>query len=540
MRILAPPALRPLRHPYFRAIWIASLFSNFGTWVQSVGAAWLMTSLAPAADMVALVQAAAALPILLFSLTAGAVADIWDRRLVLLAAQGWMLLSAAVLTAITMAGLIGPWLLLALTFSIGMGAALFGPAWQASVGELVPRRELPAAVTLNSVAFNIARSAGPALGGLLVSLAGAGAAFLFNAVSYIAMIIALFVWRRRASIERLPREEITGAIVAGLRYVRQAPAVRTALVRSVAFGFCSAATWALLPLVAKENLGGGPTIYGVLLGAFGLGAVLGALVIGPIRARFGGEVLVSLSTLAFAGTTLVISWQAPFAFLLIALVVGGAAWMAALSSFNITVQTYVPGWVKARALATYQMTVFGGLAFGSWFWGSLAEGFSLGQALFAAGALMLVSPALRLRWRLPGIEEPDLRPSSAWPDPTPVFDLDPATGPVAVTVEYRVPTESACEFVRAMHALRRVRRRDGARRWRLYQDTADPERWVELFTVATWAEHLRQHHRLTVADEAVERRARSFHMGDEPPRVQHLITRDELASAEQPLPFEHR
>jgi predicted MFS family arabinose efflux permease len=540
----APPsarsALGPLRHPFFRALWLATLFSNIGTWVQSVGAAWLMTSLAPSADMVALVQAATALPALAFSLAAGAVADIWDRRAILLLTQGWMLLVAALLSVVTHLGLMTPTLLLVLTFALGAGNAFNGPAWQASVGELVPRDELASAVAINSVGFNMARSIGPAIGGLIVAAAGAEAAFLFNAISYLAVVVAVLLWKRDLPASALPRERLVGAIAAGLRYARQTPALRYALLRALVFGFAASAVWALLPLIAKHDIGGGPLTYGLLLGALGIGAVLGAVVIAPVRRAVGTGTMINLASVVFAATSLVLAYTTWLPAVFAVLVAGGAAWLATLSTFNVAVQTTVSAWVKARALSMYLMSVFGGMAFGSWIWGHVAEAFDVPAALAAAGALMLASMVLHLLSPR-GEEGVDTSPASAFAEPQLALEIDPESGPVLVRVEYRIDAKDGAAFGHAMNAVRRVRRRDGATRWSLYQDLAAPERWVELFLVDTWLEHLRQHARGTVADAAILDRARAFHRGDAPPVITHLIRREPRATvpdqAQSGMPF---
>lgn len=529
-------ALAPLRRPFFRALWIATLFSNIGTWVQSVGAAWLMTSLAPSADMVALVQSATALPTLAFSLAAGAVADIWDRRAVLLIAQGWMLAAAAVLAAMTYSGQMTPGLLLALTFLLGAGAAFYGPTWQASVGDLVPRDELATAIAVNSVGFNIARSIGPAIGGLIVAAAGAEAAFLLNAICYLAIIGVLIAWRREVPDRPLPRERLFGAIAAGLRYTRRSPGVRNMLLRALVFGFAASAVWALLPVLAKRDPAGGPLVFGLMLGALGAGAVLGAAVIVRVRRKLGSERMIDLASILFGATSLALaffSWlPAVFAMLLL----GGGAWLAALSTLNISVQTAVSSWVKARVLSLYMMCVFGGIALGSWVWGHATEFAGLQAAFAAAGALLLASPLLSFIVPLGRAETLDLRVAPALAEPRVAAPVEEESGPVLVRVEYRIDPADLAEFQRTMHELRRVRLRDGAVRWGLYQDVEDPGRWVELFRVGTWLEHLRQHGRVTMADRALIERARAFHRGEGPPTVSHLIRREPEAGVEPVAP----
>lgn len=528
-----PPssALAPLRRPFFRALWIATLFSNIGTWVQSVGAAWLMTSIAPSADMVALVQSAMALPTLAFSLAAGAVADIWDRRTVLLIAQGWMLVAAALLAAITYLGLITPGLLLVLTFALGAGAAFYGPAWQASVSELVPREELPEAIAINSVGFNIARSIGPAIGGLIVAAAGAEAAFLFNAVSFVAVIAVLLAWRREVPKRFLPRERLFGAIAAGLRYTRESPALRHALLRALVFGFAASALWALLPLIAKNDVGGGPLTYGLMLGALGAGAVLGAGIVGPVRRTLGTEAMIDLAGIVFAATSFALAFVTWLPAVFVMLALGGAAWLTTLSTLNISVQTIVSPWVKARVLSIYMMSVFGGMALGSWVFGNMAELFGTSLALAAAGALLLATPLLRFFFPLVEAESVDTRPAPVLAEPQIAARFDQDSGPVLVSVEYRIDPADVPEFERLMTEVRRVRRRDGAVRWGLYQDVEDPGRWVELFRVPTWLEHMRQHRRGTMADRTIFERVAALHRGPQP-AVSHLIRREPGAASD--------
>jgi MFS family permease len=402
----SPPvgSLAPLGNGTFRAIWLATMVSNFGGLIQAVGAAWLMTTLTRSADMVALVQSATALPIMLLSLASGAVADSFDRRRVMMLAQGFMLVVSALLAACAWAGLLSPWLLLGFTFLIGCGTALNNPSWQASVGDVVPRPLVPAAVTLNSVAFNITRSLGPAIGGAIVAAGGAAAAFAINAASYLPLILVLLRWRPDLPARLLPRETLGLAMGAGLRYVAMSPHLLVILARAFSFGLSSIAVLALLPLVAQNLVGGGPLTFGVLLGAFGVGAVAAAFLSGRLRAAVSSEAVVRISFAGFAlcaGVTALSGsvWLTGFA-----LAAGGASWVTALSLFNITVQLSTPRWVVGRALALYQASTFGGMAVGSWCWGLLAEAHGLPVALGAAAAAMLAAGALGLRYPLPGLE----------------------------------------------------------------------------------------------------------------------------------------
>jgi predicted MFS family arabinose efflux permease len=528
--------LAPLRHRTFRAIWIASLASNFGGMIQSVGAAWMMTSIAGSADMVALVTASVTLPIMLLSLLSGAAADNFDRRRIMLAAQGFMLLVSVALATFAWLGLITPWLLLLFTFLIGCGSAFNGPAWQASVGDMVPREDLPAAVALNSMAFNIARSLGPAIGGAIVAAAGVAAAFAVNAVSYVGLVAVLARWRPQRPERQLPRERMGVAIAAGLRYATMSPAVLVVLGRSLVFGFGASAISALMPLVARDLIGGGALTYGLLLGSFGVGAVGGALASARLRSAVSSETIVRAACLGFAAAAALAAVSPWLAATMPALFAAGAAWVLALSTFNVTVQLNAPRWVVARALSLYQMAAFGGMAAGSWTWGMAAVAQGLTAALLQAAAVLVACAALGLRLPLPGIGTSNLDPRSGWNPPDTALDIEPRSGPVVVTVEFRIREADVAEFLKAMAERRRVRRRAGARRWTLLRDLSDPEAWMERFHVSNWIEYIRHNSRITQADALLTGRAWELHAGPEPPRVRRLIERPTDAPVDPVLP----
>lgn len=513
----------PLRLPMFRAVWAANLVGSMGWLVQGVGAAWLMTSLAGTADMVALVQTATTLPILLFALFAGALADLWDRRWVLMAAQVWVAVAALGLALCSVLDLIGPLTLLLFTFLIGTGAALNGPAWQSIVRELVPGRDLAAAVTLNAIGFNLARAVGPAVGGAVVAGWGTEAAFLLNGVAALALVVVLLFWRRRIVVDDLPRERLMGAVATGLRYVGETPALRAILTRASVFGIAASAALALLPLIARDRLGGGPVVYGLLLGAFGIGALLGAFLIHPIRQRHGPEFLVTVLSAA-GGAAFVVIGLSSTSYLAVvpALAVAGTAWLGAFSTFNITVQMRTAAWVQARVLSLYQTLVFGGMALGAWGWGIVGDWTSIETAYLFAGLILLAS--LALHWLLPmSAAAPDLQPlARAEPLPEVAGGDD---GPVMVQIEYEIGPADAPAFVAAMDEVGHLRRRNGALRWRLYQDTADADRWLEAFVLGDWVEHQRLRRRMTRADAMLEARAVAYHRGAAAPQRRYLIAR---------------
>lgn len=521
-----PSAWRPLRHSVFRALWLATLASNLGTWLQNVGASWMMTTLTPSNTMVALVQAATSLPMFFLSLPAGALADVLDRRKILLVTQAWMTVTATALGLMTLAGQASPVMLLVFTFLLGLGAAVNQPAWQAMIPELVPREDLPGAISLGSVGFNIARAAGPALGGLIVAAAGPAANFLLNAASFLGVLGVLYWWRRPSvSVSALPAERIWGAMSAGLRYVRHAPEVIAVIVRGSAFVLCSSALWALLPVVARVDLGQGPAGYGLMLAALGAGAVAGALALPRLNRQGSTDLLVAVATLVFAGATAALGWVRIFWILLAALLLAGGAWVSLLASLNVAIQTIVPSWVRARALSVYMLVFFGSLALGSALWGAVGDRLGTSPALLIAAAGQVVGLLATLRYHLRSGEGLNLAPSRQWPAPMvhADIDLEHDRGPVLVSVEYRIAPENAARFTAAMRDVRRIRLRGGSLQWGLFVDATEPGRYTEMFLVKSWIEHLRQHERVTITDRDVMLSARAFHIGDEPPRVEHLV-----------------
>jgi MFS family permease len=528
-------AWRPLGYHLFRALWLASVASNVGTWMHNVGAEWLMTTLAPTPLMVALMQTAENAPTFLLALPGGALADIVDRRRLLLFTQGWMLFSAVALALLTLLGWVTPVVLLVLTFSLGLGTALNGPAWQAVIPELVPREELPQAVSLNSVAFNIARAVGPALGGLVVAAAGSWAVFLLNSFSFLGIILVLYRWRREPVESISPTERVAGAMRAGLRYVRHSPELRAVLIRTGVFALCASALWAMLPLVARRELGLGAVAYGALLGGLGGGAILGAFVMPRLRQALSANMLVILGTILFAVATAALAQVRNFGLLCAAMTFGGLAWMLIMSSFNIAVQTVVPEWVRARALSIYLLVFFGSLAVGSAVWGVVAERVGVQAALLSASVALLVGLAAALFFPMRISEELDLSPSLHWTDPRVASEPPPDQGPVLVTVEYLIDPERTQGFLQAMKDFERILRRDGASRWGLFADPARPGRYLETFLVESWAEHMRQHARITKEDIATQEHLRSFHIGDSPPTVTHLIAQDFSGLKKRPL-----
>jgi MFS family permease len=515
----------PLRHAVFRRIWLASLVSNLGILIQGVGAAWAMTQMTSSADKVALVQTALMLPIMLIAMPAGAIADMHDRRIVALVSLGIALVGATVLTVLAWLGLVTPNILLALCFVVGSGMALFGPAWQASVSEQVPAETLPAAVALNGISYNIARSFGPAIGGLVVATAGAVAAFAVNAVLYLPLMVVLFLWNRTHEPSRLPRERLNRAIVSGVRYIANSPSIRIVLIRTLVTGIIGGSVSALMPLVARDLLHGGAQTYGIMLGAFGMGAVFGALNIGEVRRRMSGEAAVRACAISMAGAIAAVALSTSAILTAIALVVAGAVWMLAVALFNIGVQLSAPRWVAGRSLAAFQASIAGGIAVGSWGWGHLTDLAGVETALLVSAGLMLISPLLGIWLRMPRVGARNEDATELLADPEVQLSLTGRSGPLVVEIEYRVAQDSARAFHNVMQDVQLSRQRNGAYGWSIARDIADPELWTERYHCPTWLDYLRQRNRATQSERALHQRAIDFHLGPDPIRVRRMLER---------------
>jgi MFS family permease len=514
----------PLRHGTFRRIWLASLLSNLGLLIQAVGAAWAMTQMTSSADKVALVQTALMLPVMLISMPAGAIADMYDRRIVALVSLSIALTGATALTVLAWLGLVTPEILLAFCFIVGSGMALFGPAWQSSVSEQVPAETLPSAVALNGISYNIARSFGPAIGGIVVATAGAVAAFAANAVLYIPLLIVLFLWRRTSDPSRLPRERLNRAIVSGVRYIANSPPIKIVLARTLVTGLIGGSISALMPLVARDLLHGGAQTYGIMLGAFGMGAVIGALNIAEVRKRLSGEAAIRACALSMGGAIAAVALSREPVLTAAALVIAGAVWMLAVALFNIGVQLSAPRWVAGRSLAAFQASIAGGIAIGSWGWGRLTDASGVETALLVSAALMLASPLLGLWLQMPrvGARNED---AEVLADPQVQLSLTARSGPLVVEIEYRVAPDNARAFHNVMQEVQLSRQRNGAYGWSIARDIADPELWTERYHCPTWLDYLRQRNRSTQSERALHQRAIDFHLGPDPVRVRRMLER---------------
>ncbi|MGG5818386.1 MFS transporter [Falsiroseomonas sp. HW251] len=520
-----PSALLPLRHPAFRLLWFANLVANTGMWMQNTGAGWLMTSLAPSPLMVSMVQVAALLPVFLLALPAGAIADIVDRRLYLIAGQAWIAAAGALLAVLTFTGAIGPWGLLVLTFAIGAGTAINSPAWAATTPETVPRADLTQAIVLNGIGFNITRAIGPALGGFVVAALGPQVNFALNAVAFIVAIFALVAWRRTEPPRSLPKEHFLSAMRAGVGFVRASPVLRACLVRGIVFFGFGAAIWGLLPLLVREQLRLGPEWFGLLLGAMGVGAVGAGFVLPQLRGRLDRNATVTAACL-LGGVALVALGNAKhWSMALLAMLAYGVAWLSGASTLQASAQLASPAWVRARSIGIYQLATFGGLAGGSALGGWAGDALGLPLALSLAGLACAVGGVATRSLRIdagaapaaPATPAAETKPEPADPSLASLLAADDHR--VLEVVRYHVAPEDREAFLRAMAECRRVRQRSGAQGWRLYEDVAHPERWVELWLVESWTEHLREAERLTEFDRLILARAASLHRAEGPPEA---------------------
>ena len=529
----------PLRIPLFRDRWVASTVSGVGTWMQDTAATWLMTALTGSPLLIALMQTAASAPVLLLGVFAGATADIFERRRLLIFWQTWQMLAVALMALLALGGIIGPVALLALTFLMNIGSAMNNPAWQAIVPELVPREELPNAVSLAAASNNLARAVGPALGGLLVAAfvkasTGAGWVFALNAGSFAAVIWVLWVWKRKPLFKSaLPAERVMGSVATGWRYLRHAPALQAVYLRSFLFTFSVAAVWSLLSLIAKREFQhraiSGAMGYGILNGSMGLGAVVAAVLLARVRARFSSDVILAASSVQYIATLLVLGFVHSVSLDILFLIAGGFAWTSTMSTLNVSVQLTSPGWVQARSLGMYQMVFQGGLALGSVVWGAVAEHTSVTTAMASSAALMTLALPLTLRLHVLRGTPPDLSPYQ-WKRPVPHLQLEPSPedGPVRILIDYTVPVERYNEFVIAVHRLRDVRLRTGAIRWGVFRDGNNPERLEESFVMESWLDYLRSRERMTTADAELLQTVRAIHKGEDLPVVTHQVYAKEI------------
>jgi MFS family permease len=515
----------PLRIGVFRAIWLAVLVSNVATWMQTVGAQWLLVGLPHASVLVALVQTADYLPDMLFGLVGGVLADSFDRRRLLMAVQAFLVVAGAALAVLTIAGQMPPALLLTFTFLIGSGSVLTLPAYQSLVPDLVPRGELHSAAALASISVNLARAAGPAIAGVVIARAGVGAVFALNTLMYLVFLLVLVAWRPPAGAAPRLAERFIPALRAGGRYVRYSPVVRRVLLRSVLFLVPGSALWSLLPLIASQRLAQGADGYGLLLGALGVGAIGGAVILPRVRARLSINALLAASGVVYAMVLAVVVLMSNAVVILIVLLPAGVAWMAVLSTINAELQLFLPAWVRARGLSVYQMVLFGAQGFGALLWGVIAAPLGIVPTFLIAAGVMLAGVATMRAWPLIDTTGMDRSSVQIWPEPSLAVQADPDDGPVVVRNVFTVAPDKEEAFISAMARVRLSRLRTGATRWGLYRDGETPRKFVELFVVPSWDEHMRQHtDRLTGTDKQIEDEATA--LSDSPEETSHLIAVD--------------
>jgi len=521
----ASSAWSPFRHAVFRRLWIASVIANIGGWIYNAAAGWMMTGLDAGPLMVSLVQVATSLPMFLFALPAGALADIIDKRRFILVLEILIAFVAGLFAILVSADRATPWTLLLFTFLIGTVEALEAPSWQSIVPQLVPKQDLSPAIAANSVGINISRAIGPALAGVIIAAFGIAAPFWLVAISNFG-VIGVFLWWKSPQMRArsLPSERVIGAIRTGFRYTRNNRILRATLARSVGFFLFASAYWALLPLVTRNQIGGGPELYGILLGAIGAGAVGGAFVLPKLKAKVGANGLVALGEIGTAISLALFGLSRDPIMAASASVIAGICWIAVLANLNVSAQKALPDWVRGRGLAMYVTVFFGTMTLGSAIWGELSEIVGLPITHFIAAAGAIVAVPLTSRWKLHTGAGIDLTPSMHWPDPIVTETFGDDAGPVMVTVEYRIDAKDREAFLQSVENLSHERKRDGAYAWGLFQDTADDGRFVETFLLESWTEHLRQHQRVTKADHKLEQKVRQHLRG--PPEVTHYIAAD--------------
>lgn len=528
----------PLKNPTFRSIWLATQVSSLGWLIQTVAISWLMATISTSDLMVALVQASSTLPAFILSVVAGAIADNFSRRRVMFAGRCLMVLASAMLTAVVALGLVDPWIILGFSFLVGCGAALNDPAWYASIGDILNKREVPSAVTLISIGFNAVRSVGPALGGILVASFGPLTVFALAALSYLSPLGA--IWRCKWTVRSspVPRESMTTAIYDGARFTVMSSEIKAAIARGTLFGLASISILALLPVVARDQLDGGPIAYGILMAAFGTAALIAGICNNMLRRIMSQERLITLGCIACAACSLALALTSSLAVAVTALALGGAGWVITWTGLDVSVQLASPRWVVGRTLSIYSALVYGGIAAGSWLWGTVAQNYSLSLALEgSAGALLLVAAIgflLPIReWR-----EVDDDPMG-FVAPKVAIDLKSRSGPIVVKIGYLIPDKNVEAFLDQMRERRRVQTRVGARHWTLQRDLQEPSHWTETFRTPTWADYLRLNHRLTTGDKELEERLLGLHSGELPPQVKLSIERPtgQARKRDQPLPF---
>lgn len=525
---LEPPkrksAFKPLVYPVFRYLWIATMVSNIGTWMQNVSAAWVMTSLTTSSIMVALLQAATSLPVVFFSVPAGAMADIFNRRKLMMVIQIFLVAVAGLGTTLYFMGMMTPFLLLLLTFTIGTGTAFNAPAWFSTTPEIVPHEDLSEAITLNGISVNSARAIGPALAGIVISVYSPGFAFAMNAISFVGLIFALMQWNYKPSRSTtFPSERFFGSMKAGIRYVRQSSQMHNIFLHAGGFFIFSSALWALMPLIARNELHLHATGYGVLLTSMGLGSISSAFILPFVRDKLNRNQLVFAGGIIYALGLLLLGSVPNIIFANLALFATGVAWITTVSSLHHTAQTSTASWVRARALSVYLAILSGGMGVGSIIWGNVAEIFNVPDTLLIAGCGLIIICLALYHIKLPLIENADFEPSPMLSEAIKSFGNEDDEKGVMISIEYIIADADREAFLSAVTRLEAIRRRDGAVFWAVVQGVEEKDKYTEYFIADSWLEHLRQHERITKADRRIQEAVSKFHKGDKPPKISHKI-----------------
>ena len=514
----------PLRNNrVFLFLWIATLVSNIGTWMHDVGAGWLVTSLTDSEFVVALMQTATSLPAFFLLLPSGALADIFDRRLYLLTANIGQATVAATLGFLTLSGLIEVWSLLLLTMMLGIGTAMVMPAWQSIIPEVVKREDLSGAIALNTMGMNIARVLGALVAGIIIAAAGPGAVFVTNAVTFTLIIIVLLRWKRQAPEVTLPPEPLIPAVRTGLRYARHSPALLFTIYRSIGFYFFACVMWALFPVIARDLLGADEFGYALLFAFISIGAIINAMFIPRLRARFNNDQLITGASLVFAAGMIITALTQIYIIALFTLALCGSAWITVMTCAQTAAQTALPNWVRSRGIGVFLTFFMGSLAIGPAIWGGLAQLTTIPVAIYTASTCLAVSAFFTRRWPVSGNEGLDHTPSRHWKLPQPAFEVKHEQGPVMINITYQVKPESRQEFLLAMEQLGKSRRRDGAWEWGIMENISKPCSFREFYLVHSWLDHLRQHERISNQDAMIQTRIKDYLVADTEPVITHFI-----------------
>lgn len=519
-------ALAPLRVNVFRGLWIAAVVSNIGNWMQTVGAQWLLIHSPGATALVALVQTASAVPVVLLAVPAGVLGEFVNKRTLLIAVQAFQVIVAVALTILTAAGLMPPALLLTFTFLLGAASAVQLPAYQALVPELVPREQLPNAAALSSIGVNVARAIGPAVGGLIIAGLGVPAVFALDTATFVLFGVILISWRGYTPPHQRA-ERLIDATRAGGRYVWHSPVIRSIYVRLGLFLIPANALWALLPLLAQNQLKQTSAGYGLLLTALGVGSIVGALLLPPVRARLPLNTVIAIATALYGAGLIGISLSSSLLIASMLCVITGVGWIAVIATMNAATQSFLPPWVRSRGLSFYQVVLYGCTAIGAAVCGAIGQFAGILPVTLTAGiVLLLIAVIYRLRPLVePNTLSRDARslPLSEVPDPGPDAEAGTDRASTLVLVDYNVPESRLSEFVARSQQLENVRRRTGARTWDLYHDRERDDVVTEAFTVGSWDEHLAQHEtRLTEFDLQILEAAKAFSVTT--PQIRHYTS----------------